>query len=303
MEIKKTKLEYWHVDVFSRVPFSGNSLAVFPNSENLTKEQMRRITEEMRHFESIFLESEADDKTFRARVFDLDRELDFAGHPILGAAGAMHLSSDSALKIEEWKFVLNNKTVTVRTEDVGGYYSALLDQGQPEFIRSVETERAAEFAAALNLEAANLSRELPLEVVSTGLRYLILPLANGLEKARIVNRDFENLLASVGAEFAYVLDVNNLEGRHWNNDGIIEDIATGSGAGCVGAYLCKHRRVPAGKEFILKQGRFAGRPSQIRVLPAGVSDNVKSVLVGGDVTIVGSGNLRVLPAARLRAKV
>ncbi len=293
--MKKTKLEYWHVDVFSPTPFAGNSLAVFPHSEHLTKEQMRRITEEMRHFESIFLEYKANDKTIRARIFDLIDELDFAGHPILGAAGVLHLLGNSQAKTEEWEFILNAKTVRVKTEDCGNYYSALLDQGQPEFVRLVEQERAGEFAAALNLETANISSKFPLEVVSTGLRYLVVPLESGLERAKIVARDFENLLASVGAEFAYVLDVNRLEGRHWNNDGIVEDIATGSGAGCVGAYLCKHQRVAANTEFVLRQGRFVNRPSQIRVLPTGAWNQVESVLVGGDVSIVGNGMLQVLP--------
>lgn len=66
--------------------------------------------------------------------------------------------------------------------------------------------------------------------------------------------DFAQLLRTVNAQFAYVLDVRELEGRHW-----MEDIATGSGAGTVGAYLTKHRRVAVGEEFILRQGRFLGR--------------------------------------------
>lgn len=49
-------LAYRHVDVFSPRPFSGNSLAVFPESRGLSPEQMGLITRELRHFESIFLE-------------------------------------------------------------------------------------------------------------------------------------------------------------------------------------------------------------------------------------------------------
>jgi predicted PhzF superfamily epimerase YddE/YHI9 len=75
----------------------------------------------------------------------------------------------------------------------------------------------------------------------------------GLEQARIVTADFDALLRTVNAQFAYVLDVRELEGRHWNNDGVMEDVATGSAAGTVGAYLTRHERIPAGDEFILRQ--------------------------------------------------
>jgi len=83
-------LEYQHVDVFTSRPYGGNSLTVFPNSRGLTSAQMLAVTLEMRHFESIFLEPTEDARTVKARVFDLIEELDFAGHPIIGAASVLH---------------------------------------------------------------------------------------------------------------------------------------------------------------------------------------------------------------------
>ncbi|MGZ3585472.1 MAG: PhzF family phenazine biosynthesis protein, partial [Ktedonobacterales bacterium] len=83
-------LEYLHVDVFSHAPYSGNSLAVFPNASGLSRDQMLRITQELRHFESIFLEPADDSNTVRARIFDLFEELPFAGHPTIGAAAVLH---------------------------------------------------------------------------------------------------------------------------------------------------------------------------------------------------------------------
>jgi hypothetical protein len=156
-------------------------------------------------------------------------------------------------------------------------------------------ERREEFAAALNLEVDQLSRDLPLEAVSTGLRYLIVLIVEGLKQARIVKTDFEGLPRTVNAQFSYVLDVQKLEGRHWNNDGVMEDIATGSGAGTVGAHLTKHGRATAGDEFILRQGRFLGRPSEIRVRSEGTRAEITRVQVGGDVALVGRGVLDAAP--------
>src|SRR5688500_18564708 len=86
-------LEYTHVDVFSQHPYCGNSLPVFPDARGLTAEQMLRITQELRHFEAIFLEPSTLANTVRARVFDLFEELSFAGHPVIGAAATLHHAS------------------------------------------------------------------------------------------------------------------------------------------------------------------------------------------------------------------
>src|SRR5437667_11476602 len=111
------------------------------------------------------------------------------------------------------------------------------------------------------------------------------PIESGLEQARIVTADFDALLRTVSAQFAYVLDVRELEGRHWNNDGVMEDVATGSAAGTVGAYLTRHERIPAGDEFILRQGRFLGRPSEMRVRSEGTPGNASRGVAGGRYTL------------------
>jgi trans-2,3-dihydro-3-hydroxyanthranilate isomerase len=291
-----TQLTYHHVDVFAPRPFSGNSLAVFLDAGSLQSGQMFRITQEMRHFESIFLSPTKESSTFDAKVFDLIEELDFAGHPLLGAAGVLH-SRVKTSEPAEWTIRLRAKTVRVKTERKGKGFRALLDQGRPEFLGEVPSPRRQEFASALNLTVDQLVSSLPLEVVSTGLRYLIVPVEGNLEHARIVRSDFEKLLQTVNAQFAYLLDVRKLEARHWNNDGVMEDVATGSGAGTAGAYLTKHGQVPAGEEFILRQGRFLGRPSEIRVRSEGTQTDIARVLVGGDVAFVGQGTLDAVPEA------
>lgn len=287
-------LRYHHLDVFSSRPFSGNSVAVFPDAAGLSAQQMTRITQEMRHFESIFLEPTNDPYAYRARVFDLIGELDFAGHPILGAAAALHWQSEVNGEAT-WSFGLNAKSVTVTTTISATGLNAVLDQGAPQFVAAVDPMRRDEVRRALNLSPEMLSGRFEMEVVSTGLRYLIVPVARGLEQAKIIDQDFETLLESLGAQFAYVLDVEAIEGRHWNNDGVLEDVATGSAAGCVGAYLAKHGRVPFNQTFFLAQGRFTGRASEMSIIVSGSQEKVESVKVGGPVVAIGSGVLNVVP--------
>jgi trans-2,3-dihydro-3-hydroxyanthranilate isomerase len=285
-------IAFSHVDVFSQSPFGGNSLPVFPDAPDLSAEQMLRITQEMRHFEAIFLQPTDQPGTVRARIFDLFGELPFAGHPVIGAAAVLHERS-GVVGARSWQFQLAGKTVEVTTDVTAGSYSGLLDQGAPEFLGSVDD--VARVAAAFNLAADDLAPDLPLEVVSTGLRYLIVPVLPGaLARARI-SRDITELVQGAGAEFAVLLDEAAVEVRHWNNDGIIEDVATGSAAGTIGAYRLRHGLVRGGDTFILNQGQYTGRPSTLRVQPVGSANRIETVKVGGDVAFVGHGVIEALP--------
>ena len=287
---------YYHVDVFADVAYTGNSLAVFIDPPPLDSGQMLRITQELRHFETIFVTTLAEPDIVRARVFDLFGELDFAGHPALGAAGVLHELRGMGTNCE-WSFALPARTVQVTTRLGDGRLSGVLDQGMPEVIAPAVPLEPEPIAQSLGLAAADLDPELPPQIVSTGLRYLIVPVrAGALARARIARSGFGGFLGGLGAQFAYVLDAAAMEGRHWNNDGVLEDVATGSAAGCVAGYLLRHQRIPDGVPAWLAQGRFTGRPSRIAITAYGTPDNVSRVTVGGAVTVVGVGTLRTLPA-------
>jgi PhzF family phenazine biosynthesis protein len=271
---------------------AGNSLPVFLNAGGLEAAQMLKITQELRHFEAIFLTPSERQNRVQARVFDLFEELPFAGHPIIGAAAAMHQAAGATHK-QTWQIDLRDKVVSITTERTAEGYFGLLDQGAAELLGEV-TDRET-FARAFNLTVEDLDPSLPLSVISTGLRYLIVPvLPSAIGKARI-ERDIAHLMRDVNAQFAVLLDDQSIEARHWNNDGVIEDIATGSAAGAIGAYRLRHGRAKPGETFILHQGRFTGRASQLRVQLDGSASNITSVKVGGDVAIVGTGVLDVLP--------
>jgi PhzF family phenazine biosynthesis protein len=287
-------VQFHLVDVFAPGPYNGNSVTVFVDPPPLSGEQMLRITQEMRHFESIFLfPTDRGPRAWDARVFDLVEELGFAGHPVLGAAAVLH-SLLGEQQSDEWQFRLSARPAQATTRrKAPGRYDALLDQGRPEFLgSSADAERSAWFS----LQPTDLYAGLPLEVVSTGLSYLIVPVRGGvLTRARITGNLTEDLRA-LGADYAYLLDVDSLEGRHWNNDGSAEDVATGSAAGCVAAYLCRHGRIRAGDTTTLRQGRSVGRPSELTITATGGSEDVQSVTVGGPVVLLGTGTLHEVPA-------
>jgi PhzF family phenazine biosynthesis protein len=284
-----TVFEYRLVDVFASQPLSGNSLTVFPMRREVPDALLQAITCEMRHFESIFLWETDDPHCFRARIFTMEEELPFAGHPVIGAACAMHAQRFAERSEVGLRLRLGGREVGIISRRHGHHYMAEMDQGMASFSGIVPRECHGEILSALNLQPADLVDDLPMEIVSTGLPYLIVPIRRNLAHARIAAAGFDRLLARFGASFVYVLDVPALEARTWDNDGRVEDVATGSAAGPAAAYLVRHGRAQAGQPLILRQGRFTGRPSELMVT---VGDDASAgVRVSGEVVAVGSGTL------------
>lgn len=292
-------LAYRHVDVFAHQPFSGNGLAVFPDAEGLSAKLMLRLTQELRQFESIFLTATAEPSVFDARVFTVEEELPFAGHPALGAGAVVHEAQAPGIDAATFVLALPAGRVRLDSERIRpGAYRVTMEQGRPTFGRTLRKDEEAPFLDALSLEPKNRDGRLPLEVVSTGLPYLIVPVTpDGLARARIRAANFDGLLAKVGAKFVYVFDAEGREGRTWDNAGAVEDIATGSAAGPTGAFLVRHRIVDAEIPLVLRQGRFVGRPSEIRVEVAGPADLPAAVTVAGEVQMVGTGTIDAVLAS------
>ena len=277
-------MQYYHADVFCNEPMTGNGLTVFIAKAFPERTVMQQIAREFRQFETIFLVQRSD-AIFDARIFTVEEELDFAGHPVLGAAAVVqHEFFQKAASTV--LFNLNSKQVSVFCTAQGDSYDCCMDQGPAEFICAPEPEAYTTYLQPLNLTPHNVAAGFPLEVVSTGLPYLLVPLASGLKQARIVVADYESRLAQIGAKFAYVFDVNAVEGRTWDNAGMVEDVATGSAAGPVGAYLYRHNKFSPSQEILLRQGRFAGRDSKISIRRDKASGNM---LVSGQVRLLVRG--------------
>lgn len=283
-----SEYQYLHCDVFSQRPFGGNSLAVFPEAEGLNTDQMLQLTQELRHFESIFLRVE--EQLVHAQIFDHFGELPFAGHPILGAAAMLHRTSTQSDDLSSTFQLQGGRSVVVKTQRRGDAITAYMDQGKAKFLSTASNEDRAAIAQYFNLTADDLA-PLPIETISTGLAYLIVPLKSGLEHARPTVPDLAPILKAWSADFAYLVDIDRVEGRTWNNDGVIEDVATGSAAGPVAAYGVRHGFLEANTPNILRQGRFLGRPSEIMMTAIGSSENIERVEIAGPVAYVGSGTI------------
>ncbi|WP_374568852.1 PhzF family phenazine biosynthesis protein [Ideonella sp.] len=256
---------YFHVDVFAAGPLSGNGLAVFLDTDGWSAAAMQRITQEMRQFESIFLSRIGPDGAI-ARVFTVEEELPFAGHPVLGAAAVLHRALAPDAPSYACTLQLAHGPVAVRTERRAGHWLAEMNQGQASLGPAVPENALAPILAQLSLAPADLAPGLPARVVSTGLPYLVVPVRpDALARTAIQGPDLEAKLATLGAKFVFVLDAANRELRTWDNLGRVEDVATGSAAGPAAAYLFAEGLAELDTPIELAQGRFTGRPSRIDV--------------------------------------
>jgi trans-2,3-dihydro-3-hydroxyanthranilate isomerase len=284
-------LPFWLVDVFAREPLSGNGLSVFLLDEELPTHAMQSITREMRQFETIFLRRIKQSTRFNARIFTMEEELPFAGHPVIGAAALIHSELFSKQDVAGLEFAVRDRSINVVSRRQGKSYIAEMDQGVATVEPPISAAMNETFLKALNLSMSDLAPDLPLQVVSTGLPYLVVPINSNLEHAHIVVPDFEALLATVGAKFVYVLQIDRFEGRTWDNNGRVEDIATGSAAGPAAVYLVTHKRASTGDSLVLAQGRFLNRPSELYASVQGGPE--LSVTIKGQVCFVGNGALRL----------
>jgi PhzF family phenazine biosynthesis protein len=92
-------------------------------------------------------------------------------------------------------------------------------------------------------------------------------------------------------KFIFILDIEKKQGRTWENFGLVEDVATGSSAGPVGAYLVENKIEKIDTEIIIGQGHFLGRPSQIKIVVTSKNKKIDNIFVEGNVCKIAKGEM------------
>lgn len=284
------KMRYYHVDVFAYEPMTGNGLTVVFPDEQLDPALMLKITREFKQFETIFVFPELSG-VYPVRIFTVEEELEFAGHPMLGAAAVIHSVYTERDMTADILLDTDGRIIMLKSVKTEAGFTVTMNQGQADFICSLNSDDYLEILQASNLKPEDLHPDYPVEVVSTGLPYMLLPVINAIDKIRICRPDFEVLLAVFGAKFAYFFDPETLECRTWDNLGVVEDVATGSAAGPLCAYLVKHGFDSADEDIEIRQGRFIGRASSIT---GEVNGQTNDVSISGGVTFFSEGEISVL---------
>ena len=286
------KLSFYIVDVFAEKKYAGNQLAVFRDAQALSTDEMQHIAREMNLSETTFiLSDEQHNGGFEVRIFTPKEEVPFAGHPTLGTA---HIIRSEILQGNVENVFLDLKVGQIPvTFKQDGYY--WMKQIEPTFGQQVKPET---IAAILGLDVTEIDERYPIEEVSTGLPFFIVPLKTiaGLKRTKIDKEKYFNLVKDTWAKGILIFCPETHEPR---NDisvrvfvdylGVPEDPATGSGNGCLAGYLVKHRFFGQKSIHIRsEQGYEIGRPSLL-FLKAKQEDANIDISVGGKAIIIAQG--------------
>jgi trans-2,3-dihydro-3-hydroxyanthranilate isomerase len=289
-------LRFYIVDVFAESRLSGNQLAVFRDCARLPAATMQRIAQEMHYSETTFITSEEPhDSGYEVRVFTPGYELPFAGHPTLGTA---YIVQSKIIGKQVKEVALNMKVgqipVTFSYSD-GAPDVLWMKQKPPVFGKTFSRGRIAKI---LGLSLSDLDPKFPDQLVSTGVPFVIVPL-RGLKAIKGIKIDqiglaklFKETKSTVILVFSpetYTKE-NDLNVRVFGLPSVIpEDPATGSGNGCLAAYLVKQRYLGAGKiDVRVEQGYEINRRSLLLLRARETSGGIE-VEVGGRVQFVAKG--------------
>ena len=291
--------EYAQMDVFAESALEGNMLAVFTDARGLTSEEMQALARETNLAETTFIiprDAEIErERGVQVRIFTTQEELPFAGHPTLGTASWLWWQHATLRGAQEIRLDLKVGQIPVRfTQPESGSVGvfAEMQQRDPEFLAVHDREAVA---AALGLPAEDISDAMPVQTVSTGMAFCIVPLRSLAVAARlsIARERSEQYLAAHGSKFFYCITPTAAgSGADWHARMQFygtEDPATGSAAGCAIAYLVRHGAVASGQRIVIEQGIEIKRPSRIYAHAKVLDSKVCEVRVGGRTMHVASG--------------
>jgi len=301
-------IKFYQADVFTAEPFGGNPVAVVPDADGLSDDQLQQIAREMNLSETVFVFPPSDPAAVvRLRIFTPSQEIPFAGHPVLGTffilaeLGIIPVKEPITRVMQECNIGL----FPVELYALAGRVDRIvMTQPKPEFLGPVEeTEDLYKVAVALGLSKHVIAdTQWPIEVVSTGLPVMVVPVRT-LTAVRSIRPDASAIMdvcrrfGANGIMVFTTVTVDPTATVHTRmfapSIGILEDPATGSASGALGAYLVQNGviEVTPMTEIISEQGYEMDRPSRILVQVDSDDDIIQSVRVGGECVMVISGTL------------
>lgn len=281
------------LDSFAKTAGGGNPAGVVLKSEELSEEEMKNIALQVGFSETAFLQdSECAD--YRVRFFTPSEEVDLCGHATIAAFSL--LFQREILKPGKYSQETLAGTLDIEIEGNGQIF---MEQALPEFHEEIERE---EIASSLNISAQDLHGTLPPQIVSTGLKDIIVPIHN-MDTLLSINPDFESVtgisrkygvvgyhLFSLETKYGSTAHCRNLAPLY----GIPEESATGTSNGALGCYLYKYHQLTSTSKLVFEQGYSMGRPSEI-LADIGIDDNgdIIRVMVGGKAIITGEIELEI----------
>lgn len=296
------KYQFYTCDVFTETRFGGNPLAVLPNAEGLSSQEMQQIAREFNYSESTFVLPSKQGHTRHVRIFTPTQEVPFAGHPNIGTAFTLASIGELGIIDAETNIVFEEEAGLVPVKIRRADEDLWCELKAPEVLSIGQTISIDLVASALSLSLEDIvtNNHQP-QVASVGLPFIIVELKNrtALENARPYIPALEEIHEEgiMPDLHVYTVAKNEFDIRtrmFAPLDGIPEDPATGS-ANCALVAMLSHYRPESDGEFHwhIAQGVEMGRPSILDARTEKQSGTVTGVWIGGDCKMVTEGYIEV----------
>ena len=276
------KVNVYTLNSFAKTKEGGNAAGVVTNADSLSEKEMRKIAANIGFSETAFiLPSNAAD--FKVRFFTPKEEVDLCGHATIATYYTM--ASLGLVKPGRYKQETKAGILGIEIKDD---YSIMMNQPVPMFSEIIDKD---ELADSLNIKASQIPEDLSVQVVSTGLRDIMVPVKSisildaikpDMEKIKKISRKYN----AVGY---HVFALESLHGAYANCRNfaplyeIPEESATGTSNGALGCYLYHYGKIneEQASNIIFGQGYSMERPSEIRVSLTVKGNEIIEVKVGG----------------------
>lgn len=302
------KYNYYIADVFTKQIFSGAQIAVFPNAEGLSQQQMQLVARELNLSETVFVFHSDKQSTNRVmRIFSPLSEIDFAGHPIIATAFVLAHCGDIQLTDAITPMVFEQNTGPVNV-------NITAENGQPSFVQFTRkvtsiidrfTPSDEELASFLSIQQSELDhKKYATRLVSCGVPYLIVPVWR-YESVRAAKFNYaawssstapqtaaqEILLFAPKTPFADADFNARLLGPRI---GIHEDPPVGSAMPAFASYLCSFEFVQKGTyTFAVDRGDERNRRSVLNLEMDNKGSDTLTIRVGGAAVMVAEGVMTI----------
>lgn len=276
------KIKAYTLNSFAKSIEGGNPAGVVLNADHLSEKDMKKISGIIGFSETAFV-MKSDLADFKVRFFTPNEEVDLCGHATIATFYA--LSNLGYIKPEKYSQETKAGILNVEVkEDL----SIMMDQNTPSYYEIIDKK---EIADSLNITTDEMLDELPVQIVSTGLRDILVPVKN-MEILNSINPDFKKV-AEISSKYStigyHIFTLESLYGStaHCRNlaplYGIPEESATGTSNGALSCYLFKYGKINSdhARHIVIEQGYSMKKPSEIIVSLTTVEKEIAQVKVGG----------------------
>ncbi len=256
----------------------GNGAGVVLEADNLSHDEMLSIANSIGLSETAFV-SKSEKADFKVRFFTPTSEVDLCGH---ATVATFHILHKEGLLCGNYTQETKAGVLNIKVDKKGEVF---MEQTLPKHY-DVKDKQA--ILTSLNLCEEDLL-PLPIEVVSTGVRDIIIPVKD-INILKNIKPDFNKIsqvseVNNVLGYHVFTLDTNNAIASTRNFApfcGIDEECATGTSNGALACYLYKHHMLENYENLVFEQGYFMSQPSEIKVTLEVLNNKITKVLVGGN---------------------